>query len=443
MKIADRLFSLLPEALRSSFEHVFPPLKYINFCLEIERSDHTPWDLKQQNQLIRFKRIALHAQRYVPYYRSLFRQINFDAGTIRSLSDLGKIPILQRETVQRHPELFLTDGVKREKLTARSTSGSTGTPLNVYFSAGEIAAQGALVRRQYRLAGVDPRDPHIVIAKALKRTLLMERRRGCLYFNTLRFDTRSVQEIAHFLLEQKRYGFVRGMPSFLKLIALELRARKARLSSLRAVITGYEYLSQNDRRSLSETFGCPVFNFYGMNEATVWGVDCPFHEGFHIDSNSSIVELLPVEGPETSQVKLITTTLINQTMPLIRYDTGDIASLSQKPCPCGRTDTLVENITGRSGALIRLEDGSTYDFRVLSWVLRNLKGIKESRYVYYPRKEIVLEIVSGGAVDMSRLQKRLSGLFANRVKWSIRMVEGIARKEKGKFNFVHIVDSSI
>ncbi|MEB3290739.1 MAG: hypothetical protein VKI82_12545 [Leptolyngbya sp.] len=131
---------------------------------------------------------------------------------------------------------------------------------------------------------------------------------------------------------------LRGYPSRLCDVASALSRAAIDLPSLRAVVCTGEPLFDQQQRWLERVFQAPVVNEYGCHESAAFGMTCPEAGRLHLDEHRCYYEILDQH--------LITTDLWNQTMPLLRYQSGDLVKLYPTPCPCGRPGPTVD-ILGR------------------------------------------------------------------------------------------------
>ena len=106
----------------------------------------------------------------------------------------------------------------------------------------------------------------------------------------------------------------------------------------RYILSSGGELTPSVRSFVSEQLGCAIYDQYVLEEIGVIGTECSIHDGFHINSESIIVEITDESGKPLSEGeygKVVVTDLLNYNMPFIRYDTGDQGIITFKPCTCG------------------------------------------------------------------------------------------------------------
>ncbi|MHB1981353.1 MAG: phenylacetate--CoA ligase family protein [Sulfobacillus sp.] len=158
------------------------------------------------------------------------------------------------------------------------------------------------------------------------------------------------------LLEDLRPDGLACTPSYALNIAEHLiqNHKDPRHLGLKWAILGAEPWTEEMRREIEKEFGCDACDIYGLSEVIGPGVAAECHQakdGLHVHEDHFLVEVI---DPKSGQVladgedgELVFTTLTRQVSPVIRYRTGDIASLNHEPCRCGRTTVRMSRIKGR------------------------------------------------------------------------------------------------
>ncbi len=236
-----------------------------------------------------------------------------------------QIPVLTKAEIRSQPGLFLASvsGIAYRG----STSGSRGQAYE--FFAGANWNQARIQARERSLAwwGISPAVPILNL-----NSRLMPGRTGDLALG----GPLSAEMMAG-LVESLRQTptALRGHPSRLCEIASLLPKE---LPPVRAVICTGEPLFEHQKHLLEAAFQAPVVNEYGCHESAAFGMTCPEGGRLHLDEHRCFYEILDQH--------LITTDLWNETMPLIRYQSGDLVQPYDTPCPCGRPGPTVA-ILGR------------------------------------------------------------------------------------------------
>jgi phenylacetate-CoA ligase len=185
-------------------------------------------------------------------------------------------------------------------------------------------------------------------------------------------------------------GYVNNLVAILKAI----RAKGASLPALKQIRTLGEAVTQASREYVAEQWGVPLIDVYSAREAGYIALQCPDAEGYHVQAEGILVEILdkgglPCRAGETGQV--VVTPLHNFAFPLIRYALGDYAEVGA-PCRCGRGLPVIRRILGRSRNLMKLPDGTTRwpVFNIPKF--RSIAPIRQFQFVQRSFEELELRL---------------------------------------------------
>jgi phenylacetate-CoA ligase len=199
--------------------------------------------------------------------------------------------------------------------------------------------------------------------------------------------------------------------------SLGLDLKKIKDSGLRVISTTSEMLSEPDRQLISEGFGVPVFDSYGLREAGLIGHECE-HQTMHCMDEQLILETIDPETlePTDGEGELVVTNLVGTAFPVIRYRTGDIVTLSKSPCPCGRSLSSIKISGGRAVEFIVTKAGKWVVGYSFIYIARSVKGIVKFQVVQEKIGEINIRLVVDArfpedGIDQVKTaaQKRLGG----------------------------------
>ena len=328
---------------------------YQNFLRTSDRASAEEIRRKQSEWLGALLR---HAHANVPWYSARFRAHGVRADGADPFAELAKLPVLTKAEVRENHADFCVPGVASKSMKL-ATSGTTGEPLVAYTSPDQWVIEQATVWRQWKWADYNFRDRIAIFRsyapKPGEPSIRMDRLRNWAYFSVFKMDDASIAEYAKFLQRWKP-RFLRGYPSSLLLVAQHALRHGWRLPGLKAAFAASEAVPAELRETLRAAFGIEHFDHYGQAEITCMFHDCEKHEGMHVDWEYGYVELLPSSEPGLHRI--VATNLHNTAMPLLRYDTGDLAVGGWEKCSCGRTAPLIRAIRGRKDDFLIAKDGS-------------------------------------------------------------------------------------
>lgn len=384
-----------------------------------------------------------HATRNVPYYRKLFEESGLSESMIQSPDDLKKLPYLEKETVRTQASQFVPTNLKKWQLIRAGTSGSSGTPLQLYRTLDSVIYEHGYVWRQFAWAGGSLGNRIValrgdVVVPSSQRTPPFWRHN--LAENALIMSSYHIAEdtIPLYLAAIRDFQptLIYSYPSAVYPLAEHIVRRKLAgdFRSLNGVVTSSETLLPLQREVIEEAMGCRVFDWYGQGERVVFIGTCE-HGSHHVFDDYGVTEFIPIGD---STYELVGTGFTNYGMPLIRYKTGDLVELgNQDRCPCGQAFKVVASVEGRKEDMIELRSGKLVGRMDL--IFKGLEGIREAQIIQQTFDDIVVRIVVDESFAEGTLRK-INGnarvRLGDEVRVRIEIVDSIPRGTNGKFKAV-------
>lgn len=413
----------------------------IEAAAERERWSPQAWKDWQETAL---EEILNHAATTVPYYRNQWASRRAH-GDRSSWSELENWPILEKDEIRQNPRAFLSERPKIRHLYLEHTSGTTGKPLELWFSRWTLRQYYALYDcRVRRWNGVSRKDRHAILGAQpvvpadscgppyWVRNLAMNQ----LYLSAHHISPTTVTAYYR-VLQESHVTHIIGYPSSLSYMAAQGTAQDCAPPTLRAIITNAEPLFDWQRVVIERGLGVRPREMYGMTEMVVAASECEAGS-LHLWPEVGYMEVVDSEGKpavEGEQVgELVCTGLLSREMPLVRYAVGDRVARSQSKmaCSCGRTLPMIERIEGRNADMLVGPDGRRV-FGVSS-VFYGLP-IVESQIIQEATLALrVLVVPSLGfgtqssAAIASRLRQRVGDVAVN-----VELVTSVPRGPNGKF----------
>lgn len=163
-----------------------------------------------------------------------------------------------------------------------------------------------------------------------------------------------------------------------------------------SMIVGAEAMLPGKRQILEETFRGEVFNRYGCREVSVIASECECHGALHVNADALIVEVEDAPNLPAGMGRVLVTDLLNRSMPLIRYEIGDLASLdSEVRCPCGRSLPLIGNIQSRTSDLMRAPTDRKLPGTSLAGWAADQRNVRHMQFAPPTLRHIALQVVAG------------------------------------------------
>jgi phenylacetate-CoA ligase len=335
-------------------------LRVVSSQREWSRAEAEQW------QTTRLQSIVQLAATSVPYYRQRWRDL--DWRSIRSISDLRLLPLLEKQAIRQNEGMFLGEGLNPRSLWVEKTSGTTGTSLRIYWPKPMLPQFWAMMEVMVRnVAGVAREMPRAMMGG---RAIIsggttappywrFNRRWRQLYLSSYHVSPRTAPFYVR-ALRQYKSQWMTGYGSAIGALAESALAVGIEPFPLQAVITSGDTLLPSMRRSIERFFQCKCFDQYGQCEGVAMAMECRYGR-MHVVPALGIIEILRPDGSPCAAGEVgevFATGLLNEAMPLIRYRLGDCAAWADDPlCACGNRQPAISNLEGRVDDYLVTEDG--------------------------------------------------------------------------------------
>jgi phenylacetate-CoA ligase len=399
---------------------------------------------EQQDQRVR-DIVRLAAER-VPFYGRRFAEHGVVVSQVQGVADLPKLPILTKEDVRGAGDDLRAAG--SGALVHGHTSGTTGTPLGLWYDRDMSIANNAADWRQKRWGGMTRADwcgmflGRVVVPTQVKRPPFWRANRvhRQLWFSSFHMDEANLDL---YVAEIRRRGlqFLEGYPSTLFIVARHVLRRGERLP-MRAVFSSSETLHDVQREVIGEAFQCPLFDFYGLAERTIFAGECEAHDGKHLFDEYGVTELVddagqPVADGETGW--LTGTSLWNRGMPMIRYRTGDLSKRRTERCACGRGLGRIAGVATKAEDIVVTPDGRFISPSVLTHPFKPFDQLRKSQVIQDAPDHVLVKLVAGSTFTDAHRAALLAGLrerLGAAMRVDVEVVDDIPPERSGKFRWV-------
>lgn len=410
----------------------------------LRRIEHASAEEITRYQERRLRALVRVAAGRSPFYREWFAASGVDPASIRTLEDLGKLPLLERTDLVEGSDRFR---VYPKALTwAAHSSGTSGEVVTTHRTPGSSAFELSVLERQWGWFGVPTKSRRLVVRGS--RPGHGRDNRGShvipgarhLVLSSYHVDVavlpRLLEDIRRF-----RPHAIEGWPSSITMLASRLHEAGERLP-LNAVITSSEVMTNEQMALMRTVFSAPIIDHYGQTERVTMAGNCEAG-GYHLFPDYGITELIPVEG-QPSRWELVGTPLHNWGFPLFRYRTGDqVGPAPVGPCACGRSFDLLGPIQGR------LEDSFTAaDGRMLplpSIVIDDLVGLREVQIAQLAAGRFEIRMAPRPDTDLHRIQaqalRNVEQYFGRGQVVTFRVLDRIPRSPGGKLRSAVVIES--
>ena len=415
---------------------------------DLEPIERASRDELQALQLKRLQWSLQHAYDNVPHYRQAFEAQGVHPRDLKSLADLAKFPFTTKKDLRDNYPFGLF-AVPREKvMRIHASSGTTGKPTVVGYTAQDISTWADLVARSIRAAGGRPGDMvHVAYGYGLFTGGLGAHygaeRAGCTVIPMSGGQTeKQVQLICDF-----KPQIIMVTPSYMQVLVEELTRQgiDPRSTGLQVGIFGAEPWTEAMRAEIERNAGIDAVDIYGLSEVMGPGVasecietkDGPviWEDHFYpeiIDPNTG--EVLP-DGEEG---ELVFTTLSKEALPVIRYRTRDLTRLLP---PTARSMRRIGKIVGRSDDMLIIRGVNLFPTQIEEIVLKQgqLSGqyqLVVTREGNLDAVEVRCEVLPGAVAEReaiaSWLRERIKALIGITTTVNVGLPDSIERTLVGK-----------
>ena len=456
---SETLYSSLPIPLQNLATSVkgwqlhrarYRSRSFRQMALTLARNEQMTREALDKLQFSMFQEFASHCVARSPYYRNLWKAHGIQPNEIRGRDDIRRIPIAQKQDLRGRTHEFLTRPVA-SSMTAVHTSGTTGSPLTVYFSAEDIGMRYAFLDRCRRWAGVRIGQKR---ATFTGRNLIPQRQTGPPFWrhnrpgNQLLFSSYhlSPENLPAYIeaLERFQPELIDGYPSAIHIVADHiLHSRRTPSLRVRAILVSAETVLPHQRETIEATFRAKLYNQYASSDGAPFISECARGQ-LHVHLDSGLIEILDTNGDPTPPGRvgqMVVTSFTTHVVPMLRFETGDAAIPCEQsiPCPCGLLFPVVEAIVGRIDDLLYTPDRGFIGR--MDTVFKGVPNtIIEAQIVQTSSDTIVLRIVAdrgaykaehGGRV-VAEMRKKLG----QRITIRVEEVESLPRSANGKLRTV-------
>jgi len=372
-----------------------------------------------------------HAASASPFYRELYAGIELaDDLDVRALPVVTKAMLMERfdewvcdprlrlSEVERHLERIQGDELYLGEYRCMPTGGTTGRRgvfvydreewrwcLSSFMRWSELMGTRPRLGRRLRVAGVGTTNPlHVTARVGLSLDLGLSAMR--------RLDAHTPLGELVAALNEHRPEFLLAYPSMASLLALEQVEGRLHIAP-GIVCTNAEVRTEEMTANIRAAWGVEPFNFYGSTEG-LFACDCGSHQGMHVFEDLGLMEVVDEHGDPVGDgvagAKLLVTSFIKRTQPLIRYEVSDMVALTTAPCACGRPLARMASVEGRSDDILRMTatDGRTIAVHPLT--LRSpmaaLSELRQYKIIHDDRGLHVL-VVPRDAVPVDEVSRRI------------------------------------
>ncbi|MBD0328611.1 MAG: phenylacetate--CoA ligase [Thermoleophilia bacterium] len=360
-------------------------------------------------QLDRLRTLLAYVKARIPLYRERLRDV--DPAELTSLDDLARLPFTRKDDLRETYPFGMLAVPRAHLRRVHASSGTTGKLSVVGYTAADLDLFARVNARALAMAGA---EPGMVLHNAYGYGLFTG---GLGLHDGAERLGLAVVPVSGGLTERQlvligdlRPDVLACTPSYALTLAEAFAERGVPPDelSLRCAILGAEPWTEGMRREIDAGLGVRSVDLYGLSEVIGPGVSCECVEartGLHVNEDHFLPEVVDATTgerlPHGKEGVLIFTTLTKEAQPLVRYWTGDVASLDASPCPCGRTSVRMSRIAGRADDMLVIRGVNVYPTQIEAALLDVPELTPNYRLV----------VTRGGTLDEAAVEIEVSEAF--------------------------------
>jgi phenylacetate-CoA ligase len=331
-----------------------------------------PPEQRRGLQLDRLRTLVGRVKDRVPLYRERLREV--EPGDVVSVEDLRRLPFTRKDDLRDTYPFGLFAVPRTELARIHASSGTTGRPTIVGYTAGDLDVFARVVARCLAMAGAEPgMTLHNAYGYGLFTGGLGLHAGGEHLGLTVVPVSGGMTERQITLILDLQPEVLACTPSYALTLAHAFAARGIAPEdiSVRVALLGAEPWTERMRDEIDAGLGVRCTNLFGLSEIIGPGVsgECTeARDGLHVNEDHFLAEIVDPETgeplPEGKEGVLVVTTLTKEALPVVRYWTGDLTTLTTEPCVCGRTFARMGPIVGRTDDMLIVRGVNVYPSQV-------------------------------------------------------------------------------
>lgn len=393
----------------------------------------------QNNKLHNFVNFAVDNS---SFYKHLYK--NIDVSNIKTVSDLHKLPIVDKETLRASIEDVYT--IDPSKAIESYTGGTTGKSLKVLFTKEDFQKRMAYLDAfKYKIGIKDP----FKIKKATfsGRDLIGNQKKKTVFwrynaaYNQRLYSTFHLTEtnLPYYLKDLNSFKpeILNGFVSSIYEVAEYIKRNDIVLQfHLKAIFTTSETLLPHHKSLIEEVFKTKVYNQYASAEGAPFVTQCS-EDNLHYNLDTGVIENIVIEG----HPQMVVTSFTTHGTPLIRYNIGDAIIFKEGECTCGSSHPLVNRIEGRRVDYLESREKGKVSLSHLADVIKGIpNSIIKMQFHQISIDEITLFFVvdknSYTVAHSNSIIYEMHNRFGKQTKINIEIVEDIPKEKSGKYRLI-------
>ena len=355
---------------------------------------------------------------------------------VDSPEDFTKLPFSEKKDLRDAYPLGLMTAPEEEIVRIHSSSGTTGTPVIIPYTAKDVDDWAIMFKRCYETAGITNKDRIQITPGYGLWTAGIGFQNGAEKLGAMVIPMGPGNTDKQLqMMQDMKSTVLCSTSSYALLLAEEIQKRgiKDKIHLKKGVI-GSERWSDKMRERIHNELGIELFDIYGLTEiyGPGIGINCPGETAMHYWDDFLYIEIIdPKTGepvPDGEMGEIVITTLVKEGAPLIRYRTHDLSRIVPGKCKCGRCYPRIDVIMGRTDDMMKIKGVNVFPSQIEE-VLANFEEISSEyqiRISHLDGKDTMrIYVESTGDVDFDSLSRKIAEKVKSRIGFTpiVKVVE--------------------
>lgn len=356
--------------------------------------------------------------------------------SLKSAEDFEKLPFSEKNDLRGAYPLGLMTAPEEEIVRIHSSSGTTGTPVIIPYTAKDVDDWAIQFKRCYEMAGITPMDRIQVTPGYGLWTAGIGFQNGAekLGAMVIPMGPGNTDKQLQMMMDMKSTVLC-STSSYALLLAEEIEKRgiKDKIHLKKGVI-GSERWSDKMRERISTELGIELYDIYGLTEiyGPGIGISCKENCGMHYWDDYIYIEIIdPATGknlPDGEIGEIVITTLVKEGAPLIRYRTHDLSRIIPGDCPCGSKFPRIDTIMGRTDDMMKIKGVNVFPSQIeeVLGTFPEISSEYQIRISHLDGKDTMrIYVETTGSVDFNDLSRRIAEKVKSRIGFTpiVKVVE--------------------
>ena len=379
------------------------------------------------------------------YYGKIYKELGISG--IQSQEDFEALPFSSKDDLRNAYPLDIQAVPDEEVVRIHSSSGTTGKPVIIPYTAKDVDDWAVMFARCYETAGITSKDRIQITPGYGLWTAGIGFQTGCekLGAMAIPMGPGNTDKQLQMMIDLKS-TVITATSSYALLLAEEINKRGLKdLIHLKKGVIGSERWSEKMRNYIREELGIELYDIYGLTEiyGPGIGINCEKEAGIHYWDDYIYIEIIdPKTGkpvPDGEEGEIVITTLVKEGAPLIRFRTHDISRIIPEKCSCGSSYPRIDIIRGRSDDMFKIHGVNMFPSQIED-LLQNVDGVASEYTVTLAHDDeknrdiMILTVEAEGRVNFETTAQKIKELFKSRIgvtpKVTVVPVETLPRSEK-------------